>query len=91
MHYHTVKVDAYDFKTHEGLGKYIMFVADHTTEKGAMVVSKNIFPIQQYLEVCREGAYSWSKKFGKEFDRTTYIAEISIEYFYSEKMAHYIK
>jgi cation transport regulator ChaC len=65
--YHIEKTEAWDFKTDEKLGECILFVSGETRE--------DILPIKEYLQVCRDAAYSWGEAFGKEYDRTTFLAD----------------
>lgn len=73
--YHREKAGAYDFKTHEKLGDYTLFVSNTTNKQGDTLIRDDIKPINEYLEVSRRGAYSWGDDFGEEFDRTTFLAD----------------
>ena len=67
--YHTETADAYDPETNEKLAGCIIFVSNK--EK----VRDDIKPIKEYAEFCRKAAYSWGEDFGKEYDRTTFLAD----------------
>ena len=73
--YHTEKAEAYDFETNEKVEEVTFFVSNKKTKDGKQILRENIMPNPKYLEVCRRGAYSWGDNFGKEFDKSTFLAD----------------
>jgi len=61
----------HDFKTGKKIGKGYLFI-DYIN---AIEHHKKARPLKEYFKVCREAAYHISKKFGKEWDKTTYTAD----------------
>lgn len=68
--YNLEKVDVYDFKTKKKIGKALIdidyFVSIDKNKK---------LPSRKYFILCRKAAYNISKKFGKMWDKTTYISD----------------
>ena len=56
------------------IGKAFIFVGNKLYH-GQRIINDIYQPILSYLEMVRDEAYSFSKKFGKDFDETTFIAD----------------
>ncbi|MEK6898137.1 MAG: gamma-glutamylcyclotransferase family protein [Nanoarchaeota archaeon] len=70
--------EAYDFSTGKKLGKCLL-VIDHQD-----IDYKKMEPDKDYFILCREAAYHISKKFGKFWDKTTFISD-------EERVSNWIK
>jgi len=73
--YHIEKVDVYDFESSKKLFAAFIFVSNEKNKDGEKILRNDIKPIREYLEICRNGAYAWGERFGKEFDKTTFLAD----------------
>ena len=66
--YKLIKVEYSDYRTNKVEGEAFLFVGLE------QFIHKNLNPRTHYFHICRKGAYLISKKYGKDWDRTTYLA-----------------
>lgn len=77
--YNFESVDVYDFKTKKKIGKALVAI-DHIVG----IDRDNKKPNEHYLNLCRKGAYSIGRDFGKFWDETTYTSK-------NEKLSDWLK
>jgi cation transport regulator ChaC len=79
--YNLEQTTAYDFLTRKRIGKCFM-VIDYLVS-----IDKGKFnPNKSYFNLCRKAAYSLSNKFGKQWDKTTFLSNgISVQDWLNKK------
>ncbi len=82
--YYVKEVPFYDYKTKEESGKAVLFIGKKMRH-GERAVEDDILPLPKYFERVRDAAYNISKKFGKEFDKTTFVGDGRVVKEYLEK------
>ncbi|MBU4360609.1 radical SAM protein [Patescibacteria group bacterium] len=77
LFYNFKKVDVYDLDSNF-MTEALTFVSESKDNLGNKILIRDnsfIAPNEHYLNISREGAYSFGELFGQEWDRTTYLSD----------------
>jgi hypothetical protein len=84
--YYIAKVETYEFDTNKKFKECKIFISNKKDKQNVIIFKKGILPIPSYINLCRKTAYSYNKKFGKEFDVTTFLVDgkVKIDTFFKK-------